>query len=186
MDAVKTGTGGDPLTGIVIGAFYTVYNQLGYGFLESVYRRALTHELQKQNLRVECEHGIDVWYDGVIVGQFRADLLVDRRLIVETKTSQVLVDADWKQLLNYLKPRISSSAFCFTLVQKRLSGGSPSTMPRKGTCHDPLNEAQTKSAKIAVPMCVHLRCRFSGNPAVPLSGHRLTSRPRRTLIAARH
>jgi GxxExxY protein len=91
------------ITRAIIGAFFRVYNELGFGFLESVYRRALAHELRKIGLAVEVEVAIDVWYDGIVVGHFRADLLVERRVIVETKASVALVDADRKQVLNYLR-----------------------------------------------------------------------------------
>jgi len=91
------------ITRAIIGAFFRVYNEPGFGFLESVYRRALAHELRKIGLRVEVEVPIDVWYDGIQVGLFRADLLVERRVIVEVKASVALVDADRKQLLNYLR-----------------------------------------------------------------------------------
>ena len=90
-------------TRAIIGVFFRVYNELGFGFLESVYRRALAHELRKLGLGIDVEASIDVWYDGIQVGHFRADLLVERRVIVETKASAALVDADRKQLLNYLR-----------------------------------------------------------------------------------
>jgi GxxExxY protein len=90
------------LTGAIIGAYYRVYNYLGYGFLESVYRRALAHELRKLGLRVDLEVAIDVWYDGILVGHFRADLLVERRVLLETKASEFLSEADRSQLRNYL------------------------------------------------------------------------------------
>jgi GxxExxY protein len=90
-------------TRAIIGAFFPVHTELGFGFLESVYRRALAHELTKLGLGVEVESSIDVWYDGIQVGHFRADLLAERRVIVEVKASVALVDADRKQLLNYLR-----------------------------------------------------------------------------------
>lgn len=86
----------------VIGAFYKVYDTLGFGFVESVYQRALHHELKKRGLQAECETGVDVWYDDVRVGQFRADMIVERSVIIEIKAAHAFVDADWKQLLNYL------------------------------------------------------------------------------------
>ena len=85
----------------IIGAFYKVYDTLGFGFVESVYQRALLHELKKRGLQVESEIGLDVWYDAVRVGQFRADIIVERIIIIEIKAAQSFVDADWKQL-NYL------------------------------------------------------------------------------------
>jgi GxxExxY protein len=91
------------LTNQIIRAFYYVYDRLGYGFVESVYQRSLAHVLRKRNLHVEREAGVDVWFDDVKVGYFRADMIVERRIVIEIKASQSLADADWKQLLNYLR-----------------------------------------------------------------------------------
>lgn len=93
----------EQLTHRILGAFYHVYDRLGFGFLESVYRRALAHELEKRGMRVEAEVTIEVWYEGLRVGDFRADLLVDQKVVVEVKASHLLSDSDWKQLLNYLR-----------------------------------------------------------------------------------
>jgi len=65
------------LTGEIIGAFYTCYNELGFGFLESVYRHALATELRSRNLRVIEEYPIGVYYRGVVAGWFRLDLVVN-------------------------------------------------------------------------------------------------------------
>jgi GxxExxY protein len=91
------------LTKSVIACFYRVYDALGYGFLESVYRRAMGLELRACGLTAVSEAPSDVWYRKTRVGHFRADFLVERRLIVEVKASQILVAADRKQLLNYLR-----------------------------------------------------------------------------------
>jgi GxxExxY protein len=91
------------LTDISGGAFYRVYNGMGYGFLESPYRNALARELTKAGVSFEREVPIDVWYDGEKVGHFRADFLVEGRVILEVKASQVITEADRKQLLNYLR-----------------------------------------------------------------------------------
>lgn len=91
------------VTRAVIACFCRVYDRLGYGFLESVYRRALWHELRKDGQPVETERAMDVWYDGVRVGRLRADLVVDGRVIVEVKSAATLGPADRKQLLNYLR-----------------------------------------------------------------------------------
>lgn len=120
------------LTRVIIGAFFRVYNELGFGFLESVYRRALAHELRKLRLGLDVEVPIDVWYDGIEVGHFRADLLVQRRVIVEIKAATALADADRKQLLNYLRatdvevglllhfgPRAGVKRLIFPNVRKR-------------------------------------------------------------------
>lgn len=91
------------ITDISIGSFYRVYNRLGFGFLESVYRNALARELTKGGIAFEREVPIDVWYDGALIGHFKADFLVEGRVILETKASHALTEADAKQLLNYLR-----------------------------------------------------------------------------------
>jgi GxxExxY protein len=91
------------LTHEIIGAFYKVYNTLGYGFLESVYQRALAYELRKRGLNVETEFLCEVSYDGVTVGHFRCDMAVQRRVIVETKAAERLSEADHNQTLNYVR-----------------------------------------------------------------------------------
>jgi GxxExxY protein len=92
----------ETLTYQVIGAFYAVYNTLRFGFVESVYRRALAHELKLRGLSVETEVPIDVWYKGVCVGHFRADHVVERKVLVEVKTGLSFGEADWQQVMNYL------------------------------------------------------------------------------------
>lgn len=91
------------LTGPVIGAFYDVYNALGHGFLESVYTAALCREIADRGLRVEREVPVDVRYKGETVGVFRADMLIDSRLLVEVKATPTIVPAHRRQLLNYLR-----------------------------------------------------------------------------------
>ena len=93
----------EDLTREIISAFYEVYNTLGYGFLESVYARALFSELARRGLHVQREVMIDVFYKGECVGSFRADMLVEGRVVVEYKASTWLVEADRNQLLNYLR-----------------------------------------------------------------------------------
>ena len=66
----------DPLTGLIIGCCYRVANELGNGFLEKVYERALAHELRKAKVKVVQQQGIEVFYDGVNVGDYEADLIV--------------------------------------------------------------------------------------------------------------
>jgi GxxExxY protein len=91
------------LTGIVIGAFYTVYNRLGFGFLESVYARALAIVLRRLGLRVEREVPVAVYFEDEIVGRFRIDMLVERRLVLEIKAGRSLAPTDRNQLLNCLR-----------------------------------------------------------------------------------
>lgn len=91
------------LTSQIINAFYLVYNTLGYGFLEKVYEKALIHELTKRGFQVAAQVPIKVYYDGVIVGDYFADLLVNDIVIVELKTAEAISDAHKAQLVNYLK-----------------------------------------------------------------------------------
>ena len=87
----------------VIGAFYTVYNTLGYGFLEKVYENALCVELKSQGVYVESQVAIEVFYKEERVGLYYADLLIDKCLIVELKAAENLCEEHEYQLLNYLK-----------------------------------------------------------------------------------
>jgi len=91
------------LSRAAIDAFYRVYNRLGYGFLESVYVGALVVELQRDGHIVEREVPIEVAYDGVVLGFFRADLLVDRILILEVKADSEFTAGPERQLMNYLR-----------------------------------------------------------------------------------
>jgi GxxExxY protein len=90
-------------TELVIQAFYTVYNTLGYGFLEKLYRNALAIELRKPGLDVIQEARIAVYYDGQVIGEYFADLLVAGAVIVELKAVKRLMEEHEAQLLNYLK-----------------------------------------------------------------------------------
>ena len=91
------------ITERIIKAFYTVYNTLGYGFLEKVYENAMVIELRKLGLKVTPQARIVVYYDGRPVGDYSADLLVADAVIVELKATRALAPAHEAQLLNYLK-----------------------------------------------------------------------------------
>ena len=91
------------LTEKIIQAFYNVYNELGYGFLENVYQNALCFELQKQGSNVETQKTIDVYYQSQLVGKYRADLVVNDLIILELKAVECLVKEHENQLINYLK-----------------------------------------------------------------------------------
>lgn len=93
----------DPLTARIIGCAYRVANELGSGFLEKVYENALAHELRKAGLTVIQQHGIVVLYDGVEVGSYVADLLVEGQILVELKACKDLDEIHLAQCLNYLK-----------------------------------------------------------------------------------
>ena len=91
------------ITELIIQAFYTVYNTLGYGFLEKVYQNALVIELRKLGLEVIPEACIKVYYNGQVVGEYFADLLVAGVVLVEIKAVRTLAPEHEAQLLNYLK-----------------------------------------------------------------------------------
>ena len=91
------------ITEKIIGAAFEVYAELGYGFLESVYQKAMQVDLQRLGLRCEIECPIKVKYKGVIVGEFRADMFVNEVVIVELKTAKNYNSEDEPQLLNELK-----------------------------------------------------------------------------------
>src|SRR5882762_7403269 len=86
-----------------IGAAFEVYKELGYGFLERVYQRAMQVELQRAGLRAEIERRIQVKYKGVIVGDYDSDLFVEESVIVELKVAKSYNAEDEPQLLNELK-----------------------------------------------------------------------------------
>ena len=90
------------VTDQILKGFYTVYNQLGYGFLERVYENALAIELRKLGLEVVCQYPIQVYYDGDVVGEFFADVVVNGLVVVEIKAVRALVTEHESQLLNYL------------------------------------------------------------------------------------
>ena len=91
------------ITEQIIGASFEVFRELGYGFLERVYQQAMKVELEIRGLKAETEAEIQVWYKGVIVGDYRADILVNNYVLVEQKVSPVINLKDEAQLLNELK-----------------------------------------------------------------------------------
>jgi GxxExxY protein len=99
-------TDGDKLndvTGRIIGCAYAVSNGVGAGFLEKVYENALAHELRKSGLRAEQQQPIKVVYDGVIVGDYLADIVVEGSVIVELKAVKAFDNVHFAQCINYLK-----------------------------------------------------------------------------------
>jgi GxxExxY protein len=87
----------------IIGCAFTVANTLGPGFVGKVYENALAYELRKAGLAIEQQRGVAVRYDGVIVGEYATDLMVDGVVIVELKAVRQLDDIHRAQCLNYLK-----------------------------------------------------------------------------------
>ncbi|MEA2008080.1 MAG: GxxExxY protein [Chloroflexota bacterium] len=91
------------LTEKIIGAFYDVYNELGYGFTEKVYENALTIVLHKRGMHVKQQVLIEVHFHGQIVGKYYADLVINDAVVIELKAVRKLLDEHAAQLLNYLK-----------------------------------------------------------------------------------
>lgn len=91
------------LTSEVIRHFYTVYNTLGFGFLEKVYEKAMFYELQQNGLFVERQKPISVYYKDLLVGDYFADLCVNNSIIIEIKAAECLREEHEWQLVNYLK-----------------------------------------------------------------------------------
>lgn len=91
------------LTREVIGAFFDVYNELGYGFVESVYQRALPLALKAKGIECAREVALAIRFRGEDVGDYRADLVVEGKVIVETKAAEKIMPVHEMQLLNYLR-----------------------------------------------------------------------------------
>jgi GxxExxY protein len=91
------------ITKRIIGCAYAVSNALGAGFLEKVYENALTHELKKSGIFVQQQQPIDVHYDGLVVGEYVADLVVENAVLVELKAVKTFDDVHFAQCINYLK-----------------------------------------------------------------------------------
>lgn len=92
----------EDITHKIIGAAYQVFNTLGFGFLESVYKKAMMIELAKKNLKLEQEKALNVYYDEQVVGNFYADIVVEDEIIVELKSVQNLAKEHEVQVVNYL------------------------------------------------------------------------------------
>ena len=91
------------ITDKIIKAYYKVYNNLGFGFLEKVYENAMIIELKKLGCNVSKQQNIKVYYEEIIVGDYFADLIIDDLVIVELKAAESLCEAHEAQLINYLK-----------------------------------------------------------------------------------
>ncbi|MPM00530.1 hypothetical protein SDC9_46756 [bioreactor metagenome] len=91
------------ITSQIIKAFYSVYYELGYGFLEKVYENAMSIEIKRLGLKCENQHPIIVKYQGIEIGNYFADLIVENCVIVELKAIESLTQVHEVQLVNYLK-----------------------------------------------------------------------------------
>ncbi len=93
----------DDITEKIIFAAFEVHNCLGYGFLEKVYQRSMQAELVRLGLRAEMEYALKIYYKGIMVGEYFADLLVESKVIIEFKVSKRYNPSDEAQVLNQLK-----------------------------------------------------------------------------------
>jgi GxxExxY protein len=91
------------ITEEIISAYYYVYNELGYGFLEKVYENAMLIELKSRGLKVESQKIIKVHFKDSVVGEYFADIIVEDKIILELKSCEALVPEHEVQLFNYLK-----------------------------------------------------------------------------------
>jgi GxxExxY protein len=91
------------VTDIIINCFYKVYNRLGYGFLEKVYEKALSIELERSCLNCRCQCPIEIFYEGENVGLYIADMIINNCIIVEIKAATTLSPEHEAQLINYLR-----------------------------------------------------------------------------------
>ncbi len=120
MDKVEL----DAITERIIGAAHKVSNNLGIGFVEKVYENAHAHEMRKDGLVVVQQHPIKVVYDGIVVGDFYVDMLVENLVLVELKSVTSLNDDHMMQTLNYL--RASDLPACLLI-----NFGTPKTQIRR-------------------------------------------------------
>jgi GxxExxY protein len=97
----------------IIGCAFTVSNTLGCGFLEKVYENALLHELRKNGLSAHSQQPIHVYYDGIVVGEYFADIVVENTIIIELKILTTHNDFVTAQCLNYL--RATGKPLCLLL-----------------------------------------------------------------------
>jgi len=103
MDSPEPGPEINALTEKIIGCAYKVSNKMGCGFVEKVYENSLAHELRKNGLRAIQQQPIRVHYDGVVVGDFAADIVVEDQVILELKAVRALDSVHHAQCMNYLK-----------------------------------------------------------------------------------
>lgn len=105
------------LTDSIIKVYYDVYNKLGYGFLEKVYQNAFYHELINQGFQVVAQQQIKAYYKNRLVGEYFADLIVNE-IINELKASEILVQENELQLINYLRATDKEVGLLFNFGKK--------------------------------------------------------------------
>ena len=100
---VDIGKATEQITEQIIGSAFEVINELGHGFLEAVYQKALVHELRSRNLDVQEQVPFQIHYKETPVGKYISDIIVDKTVVVELKTVEKLAPAHIGQVLNYLR-----------------------------------------------------------------------------------
>jgi len=103
VDEQSIGLSHAEVTDKIIGVYYDVYNELGYGFLESVYEESMAIALRDAGLTVQRQVAVPVLFRGRQVGDFRADLLVENKVLLELKSARTLDRSHEAQLLHYLR-----------------------------------------------------------------------------------
>ena len=93
----------EQLTEVIIGAFFKVYNVLGYGFLEKVYENAMAFELRQSGMIVGQQQCLKVYYLGVEMGEYFTDIQVNELVIIEVKSAENIREEHMAQLTNYLR-----------------------------------------------------------------------------------
>jgi GxxExxY protein len=108
------------VTDKLIRAFYNVYNKLGYGFAEKVYENSMVIELRALGLKCEKQKPIKVYYEGLPVGEYYADLVINDCVIVELKSGAGIVPEHEAQLLNYLRATDIEVGFLMNFGEKAI------------------------------------------------------------------
>jgi GxxExxY protein len=146
------------LTRTIIGVFFEVYNELGFGFLESVYKEAMTIALEVTGLKVEKEFGLEACFRGHVVGSFKVDLLVNQCVIVELKAVRALGPAHEAQTLNYLRAGVLEVGLLLNFGPEPQIRRLAYSNERK-VCQAPARpEALESGGRPETPsICVHLR-----------------------------
>jgi GxxExxY protein len=158
MNADKRRFRHEDITRGVIGAFFEVYNELGYGFLESVYREAMVIALESNGLRVEKEFGLEARFRGQVVGLFKADLLVNGCVIVELKALKQLHSIHEAQTLNYLRAGVVEVALLLNFGPEPQIKRLAFSNDRKGSsAREQIHDRTQGSGTYQSSICVHPR-----------------------------
>jgi GxxExxY protein len=123
----------DPLTQQIIGLCYRIANTLGHGFVEKVYENALAFELRRAKIPFVQQQPIDVFYEGQRVGRYKADLVVEGKVIVEVKAIQALSEVDVTQGLNYLRATGLPTCLLVNFGKAKIEVRRLGMSPGKGT-----------------------------------------------------